>query len=412
MPSLIEPAAAGEPTEAGRAYGLGSLRITPEGFALALLIASSLQIMENILPRIPLFPWMRVGFSYVVILPFLLQYGPRAAFALFLARNLISILYGGQPLTTFLIGSSAGALTFLGAGPPLAWAYRRGWLGMVGVGILMATVFNVAQLALVNLTLIRHSGFYFQTGPILAWSLVSGTAVACLILFSEQELSGLFASPRPFPGPGAGESQAAASAPKAAAAAVSYAPTGLPRAKTAPFLFGLALLVALMAVPDMRLQAPLLAVLAWLVRQRFRVLIQAWPFFFYLGWLHLFHTPGAYLWGEWITREGLQQFAVYALRLANLILLGRWLSGHFPWQWAGRSRSPYLRGFLLALPLFTDLFRPSLEFGREMIRRLWAGQRKGVLAPAFDSWRAKMEEAAIAAENGEAREKGGKPGTA
>ena len=164
--------------------------------------------MENLLPRLPLFPWMRVGFSYVVILPFLMQYGPRAAFALFLARNLISILYGGQPLTTFLIGSGAGAMTFLAAGPPVAWAYRRGLLGILGASIVLATAFNLSQLAAVNVTLIRHSGFFFQVGPILAWSLVSGAAVAMLIRFSDGELMRLFA-----PAPAATASAATSDAP-------------------------------------------------------------------------------------------------------------------------------------------------------------------------------------------------------
>jgi hypothetical protein len=142
-----------------------------------------------------------------------------------------------------------------------------------------------------------------------------------------------------------------------------------------------------------------LAVLLILARDRGRMLLHSWPFFFYLAWLHLFHTPGAYLFGEWITREGAYRFGLYSVRLANLILLGRWLSGKFPWQWAGRSRSPYLQGFLLSLPLLAGLFKPSLEFGREMIRRLLAGERKGVLEPAFDCWRDKMREAARAAES-------------
>ncbi|MDB5051758.1 MAG: hypothetical protein JWO30_4829 [Fibrobacteres bacterium] len=356
----------------------GQGKVTPEAFALALLIASSLQIMENLLPRIPLFPWMRIGFSYVIILPFMLQYGPRAAFALFLARNFISILYGGQPLTTFLIGTGSGAVAFLGLGQPVTWAYRRGWMGVLGASVLLATGFNVAQLAAVNFTLIRHSGFYFQTGPILAWSLVSGAAVALLIRFSETELAELF-SPA---GTGA--------MPPAAAPAHS---------RPGPFLAGLAVLAGLFLVSDFRMQLPVLAILLILMKDRGRILLHAWPFFFYLAWLHLFHTSGAYLLGEWVTREGAYRFALYAARLANLILLGRWLSGRFPWQWAGRSRSPYLRGFLLSLPLFADLFKPSLEFGREMIRRLLAGQRKGVLAPAFDSWREKMQGAAKAAEN-------------
>ncbi|MDQ3003218.1 MAG: Gx transporter family protein, partial [Fibrobacterota bacterium] len=158
--------------------GWGNTKVTPEAFALALLVASSFQIMENLLPRIPLFPWMRMGFSYVVILPFLLHYGPRAAFALFLARNFITVLYGGQPLTTFLIGSGSGALALLGLGQPVAWAYRRGWMGILGSSILLAAGFNLIQLAMVNFAFIRHSGFFFQVGPILAWSLISGAIIA------------------------------------------------------------------------------------------------------------------------------------------------------------------------------------------------------------------------------------------
>src|SRR3954471_10047779 len=128
-------------------------------FALALLVASSLQIMENLLPRFPLFPWMRVGFSYVIILPFLLQYGPRAAFALFIARNLIAIMYGGQPFSTFLISTGSGCFTFLCLGFPVRWAYSRGAAGVLGASVLLATGFNVCQLFLVNVILIRHAGF-------------------------------------------------------------------------------------------------------------------------------------------------------------------------------------------------------------------------------------------------------------
>lgn len=358
--------------------GWGNAKVTPEAFALALLVASSLQIMENLLPRIPLFPWMRMGFSYVVILPFLLHYGPRAAFALFLARNFIIVLYGGQPLTTFLIGSGSGALALLGLGHPVAWAYRRGWAGILGSSILLAAGFNLIQLAMVNFAFIRHSGFFFQVGPILAWSLISGAIIALLIRFSETELSGLFAPPAGL------QSSSGAASP-------------MPSPKAGPFLAGMAMLAGLFLFPNLAIQATVWVVLAVVERRRLTMLAHAWPFFVYLAWLHLFHTPGAYVLGEWITREGAFQFASYSIRLANLILLGSWLSARFPWKWVEGSRSPYLQGFLLTMPMLPGLFKPSLELGREMLRGLVAGKRTGILAPAFGNWRRKMEEAAGAA---------------
>lgn len=330
--------------------------------------------MENLVPRFPLFPWMRLGLSYVVILPFLIGFGAEAACALFLARNAIALLYGGQPLTSFLIGTTAGCASLLLLGPLVAWACRKGWLGVLGASVALASLFNVFQLALVNVALIRHAGFYFQAGPILAWSLFSGAAVALLIRFSGRELDELL-----------GQALAAGGA-----AAAPLRPVPI-----LPFLAALAGLAAIFAIKWPWAQAAILALLLPLVPGRFAVLVQAWPFFFYLVWLHLFRTPGAYLWGP-ITREGIAAFAVYGLRLANLMLLGRWAAPRFPWQWASRSRSPYLRGFLIGLPLLAGAFKPSLEFGRDLIRGLAAGKRQGVLAPAFAAWRRKLEAAAEA----------------
>jgi uncharacterized membrane protein len=361
-------------------------RPSPETFALALLAASSLQIMENLLPRVPIFPWMRIGFSHVILLPFLFQFGPRAAFALFLGRNCIGLLYGGQPLTTFLISSGSGLFALLGLGHPVDRAYRRGLLGILGASVLLATGFNLAQLALVNWALIRHVGFFFQTGPILAWSLFSGACVALLIRFSENELSGLFAP-------------SGSIAPSRTDSAVA-APESSPAGSALPFLAGLAALAGLMASSDLRMQLPALALLVFAVPKRGSLLSHSWPFFFYLAWLHLFHTSGAYILGDWITREGAMRFAEYSVRLANLILLGRWLSARFPWRWTERFRSPYLQGYLLALPLLADLFKPSLDLGREMLRGLLAGKRKGLLAPAFQAWQERMRDAARSAAEG------------
>ena len=370
MPSPTDPPARAPrpPPEALRR----NICVTAEIFALALLAASGLHIMENLLPRIPLFPWMRVGFSYVVILPFLLRFGAGPACALFVARNAVAVLYGGQPLTTFLIGTGSGVAAFLLIGPFVSAANRKGWLGILGASVLMAAAFNLCQLIAVNAALIRHAGFYFQTGPILAWSLFSGAAVALLIRGSHGELAALL-SPL--------------------TASVSASRSTLPPAPPAPFLCGMALLILLVAAPITALQAAALLVLLLAVPGRFRILLQAWPFFFYLAWLHLFHTSGAFIAGDWITREGLDGFVLHAARLAALILLGRWLTRRFPWQWARDPRSVWLQGFLLALPLMADLFPTSLAFGREAVRRLRA-RKGGVFAPAFAAWREKMEAAA------------------
>lgn len=347
-------------------------RPSAESFALALLIASSLQIMENLLPRLPLFPWMRIGISYVIILPFMLRYGARAGFALLLARNGITLLYG-QPLTTFLIGSGAGAAAFLTLGGPVAALCRRGILGLAGACVAMSAAFNLAQLALVNLAFIRHAGFYFQIGPLLGWSLISGLMIALLIRFSSRELDLVLAT--------------SSDTPVARPVSVPDGPRDWK-----PFLAGLVLLIALFATPWFAAQLPVFACML-LIRDRFRHLIRAWPFFFYLAWLHLFQGEGEFWLGEWVTREGASTFALYSLRLANFILLGRWLTAHLPWDWARDSASPYLRGFLLTLPLLSDLFAPSMEMGRQVIRDWRKGKRGGILAAAFATWRERMDAA-------------------
>src|SRR5262245_15899678 len=101
MPSPIEGGGTGpRPAQPGA--------LTPRVFALCLLMCASLQIMENLLPRIPVFPWLKLGLSYVIVLPFLLRFGAMAAASLLLGRNLLTLIFAGQALTTFLVGTASG----------------------------------------------------------------------------------------------------------------------------------------------------------------------------------------------------------------------------------------------------------------------------------------------------------------
>jgi len=270
-------------------------------------------------------------------------------------------------------------VAILGLGGLVRWASRRGGLGILGASIVLATTFNMAQLALVKWVLIRHAGFFFLVGPMLAWSLLSGTLVALLVRFSEADLARLFSLEVDAPGN--------ANSRRTAASSLT-----MPDSDFRIFLLGLAALMGLFFVNLVWIQGPALLILLLLAPDRGRLLLAAWPFFFYIAWLHLFHTPGEYLFKDWITYEGLMRFALNALRLANTLLLGRWLSRKFPWKLAERSESPYLQGFLLSLPMLANMFESSLEFGKEMGRRLLAGQRKGILTPAFEAWRSRMED--------------------
>lgn len=45
----------------------------------------------------------------------------------------------------------------------------------------------------------------------------------------------------------------------------------------------------------------------------------------------------------------------------------------------------------MAIPLLSQIFTSSIIFGKEMIKRLWAGQREGVLTHAFEAWRLELE---------------------
>jgi uncharacterized membrane protein len=364
-------------------------RLTPEVFALALLLCSSLQIMENLLPRIPLFPWLKLGLSYVVILPFLLRFGALPAFALLIGRNVLGVLYGGQLFSTFLISTGSGAVAFLAAGPVVVWAHRRNLLGVPGISVLTAAVFNLSQLVLVEWVVIGHSGFYFQVGPLLLWSVVSGLGIAWLIGLSREDLAGAW------------ETQGGSRAARESLGAGNAVPAE-GRLRTAAFAAALTAVAVVMLTPSFTAQGlfvPLAVLAAWRApgaaagsrvtgggRRVFTSVLAAWPLFFYLGWLHLFHTSGR-LEMMGVTREGIDAFAFHGLRLVNLILAGQWVARTIPLAWMRRSRHPALQGFLLALPLLPGIFRFSVTAGRQIARRVLKGERTRLLTPVFEAWK-------------------------
>ena len=329
-------------------------RIRPETFAICLLLACSLQIMENLLPKVPVFPWLRLGLAYWVLLPFLIRFGVVQMLALFLLRNLITLIYGGQIFSAFLISTSAGFLSIILFGTLGRWLYQHKVIGLIGLSILLAAAFNVFQLIIVDRLLIQHQDFYFQLAPILFWSLLSGSFIAVLVYKSRSALEQLFESDIELNGNGSGFKTETGSILQIFGGGIS-----------------LASFCAILLVSDWRLQLAALPCLLLITRlKHLRLILHAWPFYFYIAWLHLFRTDGVFLIGEWVTHEGWQAFRFYAVRTTNIILCGQWLSRYVQLAMAYIRPNRYLQGTAFALPLLPSLFGISIALGKELFARV------------------------------------------
>lgn len=332
-------------------------------FAGALVLSTGLQIAESLVPRIPLFPWLRLGMSWAVLLPFLLSFGVRPAIALFLARNVLSLTFGGQPPSTFLISSLSGGLSLALAGGLLRRGVASGWLGWIGAGVALAACFNGLQLGAVTAILVGHAGNLFQLGPILAWSLLSGALVAWLA--------------RSFWRPDLWERMGAIIEERLPEAGPADPPPRL-----APLAAWGLLCAAPFAWESWRFQVALavaLAVHAWATKgaRGCRILGQSWPYFAFLAWLHLFDTPGHFLSGTSVTSEGVLSFARHAGRLASFLLASQELARRIPWRRIAPD-SRWARGIGLALPLLPGLF-PAVT----RATRAWWKERKAPDRPSL-----------------------------
>lgn len=342
--------------------------LSPELFAVCLLLACSLQIMENLIPRIPIFPWLRLGLSYWILLPFLLRFGVLHTLFLFLSRNLITLVYGGQIFSSFLISTSAGMVSLIVIGPLAGTGYQRKKLGLFGVSVLLAASFNVCQLVVVDRLLIRHQDFYFQLSPILVWSLISGGLIAFLVTKSSKTLEGLLSSSPHF-GPRND----------------SYPISKLELRERLELGLSFATFLLIFFIDRFTMQLALAVVLLPVTRFRsLRALVFAWPFFFYIAWLHLLRTDGFYIVGDWITREGLEAFGFYAIRTINVIVCGQWLGRFIPHLFKTVSVNLYLRGIGLALPLLPSIFGISIALGKNLLRQARNRNFANLLAPIVE----------------------------
>lgn len=339
-----------------------------ETLAICLVLTCSLQIMENLLPKIPIFPWLRIGLAYWVFLPFLIRFGVFPTLILFLLRNLITLLYGGQIFSSFLISSSSGIFSFVLAGSLLRFLYTREKIGLVGLSILLACTFNVVQLGIVNIMLVQHADFYFQLSPILIWSLVSGCLTAFLVFKSRETLDLLLSLKLNL---------------KNGGLLLQDKPSGV-RSYFLLFL-AVSIFISLFLFEQFTFQVVLIPILLLVNRfKNLKILLFAWPFYFYIAILHLFRSEGVYILGEWITREGLDAFLFYTARTTNVILCGQWIARFLPSLVNTFTENRYLKGFLLAMPILPALFGISISLGNELFDKLKKRRFSDLLDPIIE----------------------------
>lgn len=332
-----------------------SRQLTPELFAFCLLLASSLQIMEHLLPKIPIFPWLRLGLAYLILLPFLLRFGVGQTLMLFACRNLITLIYGGQIFSSFLISTLSGFFSIGIAGSIVSYLYRKKMLGLVGTSVSLACAFNLMQLVVVNFLFIRHGDFFFQLSPLLLWSLISGSLIAFVVHRSFADLDLLFGKDR--------RGDFLKGEEKKGATPHVNPFSG--------FIIVCCLFISLLIIDSIAAQLILLPVIVAFSRFRnIKVIYYAWPFYFYLAWLHLFRTDGIFIYKDWITREGLHNFILYAARTTNIIICGQWLAKYLSGMWRKTVGNFYLHSIGYALPLLPALFGLSLAMGKEFVKQM------------------------------------------
>ena len=273
---------------------------------------------------------------------------------LFVCRNLITLVYGGQIFSAFLISTLSGVFSIGIVGNIVFYLYHKKLMGLIGTSVILALAFNLMQLLIVNFLFIRHADFFFQVPPLLLWSLLSGSLIAFLVKKSISDLNLVFEGKND--------------------TSLYYQEV---KKEDLSFYHWLSLLTAcgvfasLFLITSIQIQLIVLPAILLITRfKNIKIIYYAWPFYFYLAWMHLFRTDGVYIYKDWITREGLDSFLFFTVRTTNIIICGQWLSRYISGVWSISAGNFYIKSIGYALPLLPALFGLSLAMGKEFFHQI------------------------------------------
>jgi uncharacterized membrane protein len=141
---------------------------------LWLLMAVAIGALEGLIPRIPLFPWLKPGFSHVVTILWIIEFGTVDALLFSCVRVWISGYYLG--FSFFSLGLALCGSVCATVGMGIAWRLsgRGARMGMTGLGIVGACLHNGGQLAALSMLFGCPAGLLFQAPVMIIASLVFG----------------------------------------------------------------------------------------------------------------------------------------------------------------------------------------------------------------------------------------------
>lgn len=148
-------------------------------------LAASIHIVEDLIMRMLPLPFLRIGFSNIVILYLICHNRIGEAFIVNISKTILSgivtlTLLSPSTLLSLTAGISAIIVMFL------VRCLHLG-LGIYGISICGAIAHNLTQLAMVRAILIHSDKVFVLTPILLSIALISGSIIAYLTLYIDRK---------------------------------------------------------------------------------------------------------------------------------------------------------------------------------------------------------------------------------
>jgi uncharacterized membrane protein len=284
--------------------------------ALWIFVAVAISAVEALVPRIPLFPWLKPGFSNAVTILWIIEYGTVDALLFSFLRVWISGFYVGFSLFSLGLGLCGAACATLSMG--LLWRFlgRRRWLGTVGLGICGACFHNAAQLAALALLLKEADRLFVQVPVMLGASLVFGGLTGWMVV-----PLGRFLAARShrhlLPDSAPQVERKISRTSLLASVGILAGSLGLLAINQLWVLAACAVLVTALAIAATESFSTVLR----------RGILRFWMLFFFIAFTNLLHPTGTILWHvPFLTREAALDTACQWLRLWSWLALAALLT--------------------------------------------------------------------------------------